>query len=87
MRDKTYLIRFKRSDLIPHLVVASSAEIHGEHLVFLHADGSLAALAVMDIVESWSEFKLKGAKALTLAVEIGLDIPANFPPKFIPRIE
>jgi hypothetical protein len=32
MRDKTYLIRFKRSDLIPHLVLASSAEIYGDIL-------------------------------------------------------
>jgi hypothetical protein len=63
MHEKNYLIRFKRSGLPPHLVVASSAEIHEEHIVFLHEDGSLAALAVMEIVESWSEFKLKSTKA------------------------
>jgi hypothetical protein len=55
MRDKTYLIRFKSSDLGPHLVMAASAEIHGEHLVFLRSDGSLAALFVLEIVESWPE--------------------------------
>ena len=36
---------------------ASSAEIHGEHLVFLHADGSLAALFLLELVESWSEIE------------------------------
>jgi hypothetical protein len=55
MRDKTYLIRFKCSHLVPHLVTAAGAEIHGEHLVFLRSDGSLAALFVLEIVESWPE--------------------------------
>jgi hypothetical protein len=55
MRDKTYLIRFKRPYLTPHLAIAASAEIHGEHLVFLRSDGSPVALFVLEIVESWSE--------------------------------
>jgi hypothetical protein len=55
MPDKTHLIRFKPSDLIPHIVIAANAEIHGEHLVFLRSDGSLAALFVLEVVESWSE--------------------------------
>ena len=55
MPDKTYLIRFKRSDLSSLLVIASSAEIHGEHLIFLRSDGRLTALFVLEIVESWSE--------------------------------
>jgi hypothetical protein len=54
------LIRFKASGLATQLVVASSAEVHGEHLVFLHSDGSLAALCVLDMVESWSEIELPG---------------------------
>jgi hypothetical protein len=37
------------------LVIASSAEIHGEHLAFLKADGRLAALFVLEIVKSWAE--------------------------------
>jgi hypothetical protein len=61
MRDKPYLIRLKRSDVNPHLVIAASAEIHGEHLVFLRLDGRLAALFVIEIVESWSEFELWSA--------------------------
>ena len=58
MPDKTWVIRFKQSDLVTEFVTASSAEIRGEHLVFLRADGSLAALAVMESVESWSEVDL-----------------------------
>jgi hypothetical protein len=56
--DKAYLIRFKGADLPPDLVIAANVEIHGEHLVFLRADGSLAALFVLAIVESWSEVDL-----------------------------
>jgi hypothetical protein len=55
MPRKTWLIRFKPSDVITEFVTASSAEIRGEHLVFLQEDGSLAALAVLESVESWSE--------------------------------
>jgi hypothetical protein len=60
MRDKSYLVRFKYSNLNPHLVIAASVEIHGEHLVFLRSDGSLAALFVLEIVESWSEVESSG---------------------------
>jgi hypothetical protein len=56
VEEKTYLIRFKASDLTPHLVIAASAEIHEEHVAFLRSDGKLAALYVLEIVESWSEF-------------------------------
>ena len=59
MPVKTYLVRFKRSDVNTQLVVASGAEIHGEHLVFLDADGGLAALFVLEIVESWAEIRLQ----------------------------
>jgi hypothetical protein len=55
MLDKTHLIRFKKTDLHAHLVIAANAEIHGEHLVFIRSDGSLAALFLLDVVESWSE--------------------------------
>jgi hypothetical protein len=55
---KGYLIRFRRPDLTVQLVVAANAEIHGEHLLFLHSDGSLAALFLLEIVETWSETDL-----------------------------
>jgi hypothetical protein len=58
MPDKTYLIRFKKTDLHSHFVIAANAEIHGEHLVFLRSDGSLAALFLLEVVESWSEVDL-----------------------------
>ena len=68
MNDKTYLIRFKRPDLNPHLVIAASAEIHEEHLAFLRSDGKLAALCVMEIVESWSEFEHQSTPRLSLGI-------------------
>ena len=43
------------SGLIMHTVTAASADIHGEHLVFLDSTGKLAALFLLEIVESWSE--------------------------------
>jgi hypothetical protein len=55
MGDKSYMVRFKSSNLNPQFVIASSVEIHGEHLVFLRSDGNLAALFVLQIVESWPE--------------------------------
>ena len=61
MRDKAYLIRFKRPDVAPDLVIAASAEIHGEHLIFLRSDGSPAALFVLEIVQSLSEFEAQSA--------------------------
>ena len=39
-------------------MIAASAEIHGEHLVYVRLDGSLAALFMLEIVENWSEFDL-----------------------------
>jgi hypothetical protein len=55
MADKTYLVRFKAPDTSPELVVAENTQIHGEHLVFLNSKGDLAALFLLEIVESWSE--------------------------------
>ncbi len=49
MPGKGCLIRFKQSNLTTDLVFASRAEIHGEHLVFLRADGSLAALFFLEL--------------------------------------
>jgi hypothetical protein len=55
MPDKTYLVRFKESDLGPQLVRADSVEIHEEHLAFLRSDGELSALFLFEIVRDWSE--------------------------------
>lgn len=35
-------------------VRAATIECHGEHLVFLNSDGKLAALFLMEMVESWN---------------------------------
>ena len=58
MADTVYLVRFKGADSPRELVKAETIEFHGEHLVFLRSDGSLAALFLLEIVESWSEVKL-----------------------------
>ena len=61
MADTAYLVRLKMTDLPPELVMAETIEVHGEHLAFLKADGSLAALFVLEIVESWYEVRAQGA--------------------------
>ena len=55
MVHKTYLVRFKESDLSPVVVEAERVEVHGEHLVFLSASGELSAMFLLDIVKDWSE--------------------------------
>jgi hypothetical protein len=55
MADKTYFFRFKPPETGTQLVVAESAQIYGDHLVFLNAEGELAALFLREIVESWTE--------------------------------
>ena len=54
MTDKTYLVRFKPRELGIKAVIAARAEIHGEHIALLNSKGELAALFLMEIVESWS---------------------------------
>jgi hypothetical protein len=60
MSDKAYLIQFKERER-PHIVIAVNIEFHGEHVVFLKSDGSLAALFVLETVDSWSVLKLHSA--------------------------
>jgi hypothetical protein len=55
MPEKTYLVRLKVSRAAFQQVKAVRAEIHGDHLVFVNSDGKLAALFLMEIVESWNE--------------------------------
>jgi hypothetical protein len=54
MPDKTYLLRLKPPIFSTHIVQAATAEIHGDHLVLLNSRGQLAALFVLDVVESWN---------------------------------
>ena len=56
MDNKTYIVKFKPPALAGvHLVIASTVEIHDEHLVFCDSEGRLAALFLLETVESWSE--------------------------------
>jgi hypothetical protein len=53
MLDKTYIVRFKSPQIGVQVVAASSAEIHGDHIALLKSNGQLAALLLLEIVESW----------------------------------
>jgi hypothetical protein len=55
MPDKTYLVRFKESNVPPQLVRANRFEFHGDNLAFLRADGELSALFLFEIVKDWLE--------------------------------
>jgi hypothetical protein len=47
-------MRLKPPSLGIQHVIASSVEIHGEHLALLDSDGKLVALFLMDDVQSWN---------------------------------
>jgi hypothetical protein len=53
MPNKTFSVRL-RSDALQR-VRAATVEIHGKHLAFLTEEGKLAALFLLDLVESWKE--------------------------------
>jgi hypothetical protein len=55
MTDRTFIVRFKPRQLSTQPVIAADAEIHGEHIVLLNSTGKLAALFLMEVVESWTE--------------------------------
>jgi hypothetical protein len=54
MADRTYLVALKPPYIPLQHVVAATIEVHGEHLVFLAANGKLAALFLLDVVQSWN---------------------------------
>jgi hypothetical protein len=54
MANKTYFVKFKPPALnLSHTVIASTVEIHDEHLIFCDSEGRLAALFLLEVVESW----------------------------------
>ena len=55
MADKTFIIRFKARELTSQSVIAAKAEIHADHMVLLNSTGKLAALFLLEVVESWTE--------------------------------
>jgi hypothetical protein len=55
MAERTFIVRFRPPGLEPQLFTAERAEIQEDHLVLLTSTGTLAAMFLMEIVESWSE--------------------------------
>jgi hypothetical protein len=53
--DKTWMVCFRGPQLESQLVVAASAKMFGDHLVFLDEDGKLRALFLLEVVERWDE--------------------------------
>lgn len=54
MPDETYLVRMKAPSGALQHVRAATVEFYGDHLVLLDSQGKLAALFMMEIVESWN---------------------------------
>ena len=50
----TYLVVMKRPPGNLHRITADSFEMQGDHLIFLTAQGELAALFVMEAVQSFN---------------------------------
>ena len=55
MTPNVYLVRLRRPSQSIQRVQADRYEIQGDHLVFLLADGRLAALFMLEAVESFNE--------------------------------
>jgi hypothetical protein len=54
MANQTYLVSLRPPNPRLQQVMAATVEVQGEHLAFLTTDGKLAALFVLDIVQSWN---------------------------------
>jgi hypothetical protein len=61
MSDKRYLLKLKSPGLSFRSIVATTAEIHDDHLVLVNSEGKLAALFVLDIVDCWLEIEERPA--------------------------
>jgi hypothetical protein len=54
MSDKACLVRFKPRDIGLQIVIAARAEFQGEYIALFDSKGKLAALFLMETVESWT---------------------------------
>jgi hypothetical protein len=54
MLEQTYLVTLMPPSRAIQQVFAATAEVRGNHLVFLDAKGNFAALFLLELVESWS---------------------------------
>ena len=52
--NQTYLVRLKAPSGALQCVTASRFEIYGEHLILLDSEGNLAALFLLEWVQSWN---------------------------------
>jgi hypothetical protein len=55
MKEKRFQVVVDPALVTPQHFIASRAEVHGDHLVLLDSAGRMAALFLLDIVESWKE--------------------------------
>jgi hypothetical protein len=55
MTDKRYSVRMGAPQQSVYVVMAATAEVYGEHLVFLNTEGQPLFLFLLEIVEGWSE--------------------------------
>jgi hypothetical protein len=53
--NKTFLVMLKPPSSALQHVVASTFEIRDEHLIFCDSEGKLAAMFLLEIVQSWNE--------------------------------
>ena len=54
MVDRTYVVTLRPPSRAIQQVFAARAEVRGSHLVFVDAKGHLAALFLLELVESWN---------------------------------
>jgi hypothetical protein len=66
MIDQTYLVALKPPSLAVQHVIAASIEIHGEHLVFLNAEGK-----TIGAVPDGDRPELERAAALICVIRLG----------------
>jgi hypothetical protein len=52
--DQTYVVTLKPPSRATQHVVAKIGGVRGDHLVFLDAQGKLAGLFLLELVESWN---------------------------------
>jgi hypothetical protein len=55
MDEKTYLVCLKPPSFALQQVVAAKVDIYGEHLIFVHLNGTVAAVFLLELVQSWNE--------------------------------
>lgn len=54
MPDKAYLVQFNPPEMSAQHITAASADVYGDHLVFLNSIEAPVATFLLEIVESWT---------------------------------